>query len=136
MLTTDDCYVRTFPLSMLQAGKSGYITAPTTENNEGWGVFTGTLNGHDWVDLALPSGLKWATCNVGASSPEDYGNYYAWGETSTKSDYSSSTSTTYGKDMSDIGGKDMYDVASKQWDSSWRLPTKTEFEELLDEETI
>ena len=119
---------------MLQAGKSGYITAPTTENNEGWGVtpFTGTLNGYDWVDLGLPSGLKWATCNVGASNPKGYGNYYAWGETTTKSDYSSSTSTTYGKDMSDIGGNASYDVARKEWGSSWRLPKEKEFQELLD----
>ena len=132
-LTTDNAsYVRTFPLSMLQAGKSGYITAPTTENNEGWGVFAGTLNGHDWVDLALPSGLKWAKCNVGASSPEDYGNYYAWGETSTKRDYTYDNSTTAGKKMSDIGGNATYDVARKSWGSSWRLPTKAEFEELLD----
>ena len=134
-LTTDDCYVRTFPLSMLQAGKSGYITAPTADNNEGWEMIIpllGTLNGHDWVNLALPSGLKWATCNVGASSPEGYGNYYAWGETSTKSDYSSSTSTTYGKDMSDIGGNASYDVARKLWGGTWRLPTQAEFDELLD----
>ena len=42
---------------------------------------TGTLNGHDYVDLGLPSGILWATCNLGAEKPEDYGNYYAWGET-------------------------------------------------------
>ena len=41
-----------------------------------------------WVDLGLPSGLLWATRNVGASSPEDYGGYFAWGETTPKSDYS------------------------------------------------
>ena len=137
-LTTDDAhYVRTFPLSMLQVGKSGYITAPTADNNEGWEVipyYIGTLNGHDWVDLELPSGLKWATCNVGASSPEGYGNYYAWGETTTKSSYTEDNSTTYGKEMSDIGGNASYDVARKQWGSSWRLPTKAEFEELLDED--
>ncbi|MBQ8694620.1 MAG: DUF1566 domain-containing protein [Bacteroidaceae bacterium] len=135
-LMTDDYYVCAFPLSMLQAGKSGYITAPTTENNEGWGVtpFTGTLNGHDWVDLGLPSGLKWATCNVGASSPKDYGNYYAWGETTTKSSYTEDNSTTFCKDMSDIGGNATYDVARKQWGSTWRLPTKAEFDELLDED--
>ena len=134
-LTTDALYARTFPLSMLQAGKSGYINLPTEDVYDGWEpTFSGTLNGHDWVDLGLPSGIRWATCNVGASSPEDYGNYYAWGETSTKSDYNSSTSTTYGKKMSDIGGKDTYDVARKQWDGSWRLPTQAEFEELLDED--
>ena len=40
-----------------------------------------THNGYEYVDLGLPSGLKWATCNVGASSPEEYGLYFAWGET-------------------------------------------------------
>ena len=44
-------------------------------------------NGHEYVDLGLPSGLKWATCNVGASSPEEYSDYYAWGEVNTKSEY-------------------------------------------------
>ena len=100
-----------------------------------WGrPTTGTLNGHDWVDLGLPSGLKWATCNVGAESPEGYGNYYAWGETTTKSNYSLSTSSTYDKDMSDIGGNATYDVARKLWGSSWRLPTHAEFDELFDED--
>ncbi|MCI7430492.1 MAG: hypothetical protein MSS84_06410, partial [Bacteroidales bacterium] len=48
-------------------------------------------NGHDYVDLGLPSGTKWATCNVGASTPEEYGNYYAWGETTPKAYYDWST---------------------------------------------
>ena len=43
--------------------------------------------GHEWVDLGLPSGTKWATCNVGASKPEEYGDYFAWGETKPKSTY-------------------------------------------------
>ena len=89
---------------------------------------SGTSNGHDYVDLGLS--VKWATCNVGATSPSDYGDYYAWGETSTKSDYSSSTSKTYGKSMGNIGGNSSYDVARYRWGGSWRLPTKAEFEEL------
>ncbi len=93
---------------------------------------TGTTDGYEYVDLGLPSGTKWATCNVGATSPEEYGGYYAWGETSTKSDYSESTSSTYGKEMSDIGGNARYDVARKQWGSTWRMPTKAEFQELID----
>ncbi|MGM9745408.1 MAG: hypothetical protein ACI30H_00370 [Paludibacteraceae bacterium] len=44
-------------------------------------------NGHEYVDLGLPSGTKWATCNVGATKPEEYGNYYAWGETTPKDYY-------------------------------------------------
>ena len=62
----------------------------------------GVVNGHVWVDLGLPSGTKWATCNVGAASPEDYGHYFAWGETSPKSDYSSSNCPTYGLSISQL----------------------------------
>ena len=132
-LTTDDCYVRAFPLSMLQAGKSGYINLPTVDVYDGWEpTLSGTLNGYAWVDLGLPSGLKWATCNVGASSPEGYGDYYAWGETSTKSDYNENNSTTYGKSMGDISGNSSYDVARKLWGGTWRLPTDSEFQELID----
>ncbi len=100
------------------------------------------INGHDWVDLGLPSGLKWATCNVGAGSPEDYGNYYAWGETTTKSTYSDDNSLTYGLSKSqlqsqgyiDVGGNltPSHDAARANWGGSWRLPTKTDLEELED----
>ncbi len=93
-------------------------------------VAENTINGHAYVDLGLPSGVKWATCNVGASKPEEYGNHYAWGETSTKSSYTENNSVTYGKNFSDIGGNLAYDVARKQWGSTWRLPTKAEFDEL------
>ena len=92
-------------------------------------TFKQEINGHEYVDLGLS--VKWATCNVGASKAEDYGNYYAWGETSTKSDYSSSNSVTYGKSFSDIKGDSRYDAARANWGGSWRLPTKKEYEELL-----
>ena len=91
---------------------------------------SGTINGYEYVDLGLPSGLKWATCNVGASSPEEYGDYYAWGEIETKSEYDESNSKTIGKSMSDISGNSMYDVARAKWGGSWRMPTKAELEEL------
>ena len=58
-----------------------------TENPETPGVSSGIENGHEWVDLGLPSGLKWATCNVGATTPEEYGNYFAWGEVEPKESY-------------------------------------------------
>ncbi len=58
-------------------------------------VFSGgagdTAESHEWVDLGLPSGTLWATCNVGASSPEEYGDYFAWGETEPKTTYFWST---------------------------------------------
>ncbi|MBQ8337179.1 MAG: hypothetical protein IJY44_06585, partial [Bacteroidaceae bacterium] len=70
--------------------------------------------------------------NVGASKPEEYGDYFAWGETSPKSSYTESNSVTYGKSMSDIGGNPTYDAARANWGGDWRLPTKAEFAELLD----
>ena len=91
---------------------------------------TGTENGHEWVDLGLPSGLKWATCNVGAKTPEQCGNYYAWGETKPKEEYELANSLTYGKQMDDISGNAQYDAATANWGGDWRMPTKTEMEEL------
>ncbi len=91
---------------------------------------TGIINGYEWVDLGLS--VKWATCNVGASNPEDSGNYYAWGETTTKEEYTTSNSATYGKTMSDISGDAKYDAATANWGDSWRMPTKDEIKELID----
>ena len=91
---------------------------------------TGTINGHQWVDLGLS--VKWATCNVGASSPSDYGNYYAWGETRTKSEYTGDNSTTFFIKMGDISGDSRYDAARANWGGTWRLPTRMEIQELID----
>ena len=89
------------------------------------------IAGHEYVDLGLPSGLKWATCNVGAEKPEDYGDYFAWGEIETKSEYTESNSLTHGKQMDDISGDVQYDVAAANWGDSWRMPTKDEMIELV-----
>ena len=86
---------------------------------------TGAINGHDYVDLGLS--VKWATCNIGADKPEDYGDYFAWGEAETKSVYNKDNSATYGKTSYTF-----LDAASAQWGSSWRMPTKDEFQELID----
>ncbi|MCD7710302.1 MAG: fimbrillin family protein, partial [Porphyromonadaceae bacterium] len=96
-------------------------------------MVTYNLNFHGAVDLGLPSGVKWATCNVGASSETDYGNYYAFGEISTKSSYSTSNSTWYGKSVTEatIKGNPLYDAATANWGGSWRLPTSTEISELI-----
>jgi hypothetical protein len=87
-------------------------------------------NVHEWVDLGLPSGLKWATCNVGATNSEDCGDYFAWGETSTKSDYSSDNCLAIGKSWGDISGDPSRDAATANWGGSWRMPTEAEFQEL------
>ena len=92
------------------------------------------LNNYEYVDLGLPSGLKWAACNVGASSPEEYGGYYAWGETEEKESYYEEDYLYYNYGIytdigSDISGT-QYDVAHVKWGGDWRMPTMVEQEEL------
>ena len=84
------------------------------------------INGHEYVDLGLPSGLKWATCNVGAIKPEFYGDYYAWGMLEP---YGEVNCTTGNLDE-DISGNPNYDVARSKWGGTWRIPTKKEMDEL------
>ena len=91
---------------------------------------TGTHNGHEWVDLGLS--VKWATCNVGALAPSDYGNHYAWGEVQTKSEYLKRNCTTWEKSMGDIAGDPAHDAARYNWGGRWRLPTEAECRELVD----
>lgn len=91
---------------------------------------SGSIGGYDYVDLGLS--VKWATCNVGASSPSGYGDYYAWGETSTKSEYTEENSRTSGKQPGNICGNSSYDVARYKWGSPWRLPSASEIQELVD----
>ena len=91
---------------------------------------------HVAVDLGLPSGTKWATCNVGASKPEEYGGYYAWGETEEKEVYSQDAYMYYKNGEyvnlgSDISGT-KYDVAHVKWGGNWCMPTKDDIKELLD----
>ncbi len=91
----------------------------------------GDINGHPYVDLGLPSEMLWATCNVGATNPEDYGDYYAWGEKSSKSEYTASNSyTDGGGGVRDFSGNGKFDVARDKWGETWRIPTNTELMEL------
>lgn len=99
-------------------------------------------NGHEYVDLGLPSGTLWATCNVGATTPEGYGDYFAWGETVTKEIYDGSTyfDTNDGgwgfTKYNYLGRKTVLDLeddaAHVNWGGSWRMPTRAEWQELLD----
>lgn len=104
-------------------------------------------NGHEYVDLGLS--VKWATCNVGAQNPEDYGEYYAWGETRPKTIYTwkgyrfrasgdSYPDLKFSKydpdEILDNLKKTVLeladDVANLEWGGNWRMPTKEEIEEL------
>ena len=111
-------------------------------------AFKQEINGHEYVDLGLPSGTLWATCNVGASKPEDYGNYYAWGETAKKRRYnwrtykwcngSYNTLTKYNTDSyyGTVDNKKVLDpeddAAHVNWGGAWRMPTYDEIRELVD----
>ena len=106
-------------------------------------------NGHEYVDLGLPSGTLWATCNVGATEPEEYGDYFAWGETEPKSTYDwgtykycngSLTSLTKYCTDSYYGTVDNKttlelsdDAARANWGGSWRMPTDAELTELREQ---
>ena len=105
---------------------------------------------HEWVDLGLPSGTLWATCNVGANSPEEYGDYFAWGETEPKNIYDFDhykfskgsgkmtkycTNSSYGSngftdDLTELEPED--DAATANWGSDWQMPSKAQIEELID----
>lgn len=108
--------------------------SPDGDNSNGGKKLSGVINGHEAVDLGLS--VKWATCNYGASSAYSTGNYYAWGETTTRSSYYRDTYKYYNprtdRDndlMNSIQGS-KYDVA-KNWGGNWRMPSKSEFEELV-----
>ena len=117
---------------------------------------------HESVDLGLPSGTLWATCNVGANSPEEYGDYFAWGETEPKGDYSWSsykwmtegqanwqyinkytfadnqkTGCWYdGDNFIGDGKKELLpadDAATANWGSDWQMPSSEQCEELMSE---
>ncbi len=88
----------------------------------------GSENKQDYVDLGLPSGTMWACCNLGAENPQDYGYYFAWGETSTKKAYCDSL-YTYTSSATTLPTSN--DVATK-WGGRWRMPTKAEWTELCD----
>ena len=113
------------------------------------------LDGYEYVDLGLPSGTLWATMNVGADYPEDYGYYFAWGEVFSKEYYDwytykysegSSTSLTkyvtestafwgtlFGEVDNIIELEDDDDAAYVKWGTNWRMPTESELIELYDE---
>ena len=121
----------------------------------------GTHNGHEYIDLGLPSGTLWATCNVGADAPEEYGDYFAWGETEPKlayqwSNYKYCNGSGGEDEYSDDGWKKLTkyctdseygdngftdglstllpedDAATANWGDGWCMPSKTQMDELVE----
>lgn len=112
-------------------------------------LHTETVDGHECVDLGLPSGTLWATCNIGADSPYDYGDYYAWGETNPKKEFlwtnykycdgkrytinKYNNDTTFGPvidTLTRLSSED--DVVTRKWGSNWCMPTNSQIRELVD----
>ena len=120
-----------------EGGLTSYITCPNDHHPH-------------LIDLGLPSGTKWSCCNIGATTPEQYGSYYAWGETVEKTEYGAENykyctwedKNGNGKyDLNDgdplfqqigddIAGTD-YDVARVKWGETWKMPTLEQINELL-----
>ena len=122
-------------ISGLSAGNA-VITVTTTDGGKTAEckitvATSSTINGHEFVDLGLS--VKWGTCNVGAESPLEYGDHFAWGETEQKKEYTAETSLTYDVEMPDISGNPEYDVARLKWGGTWRMPDGAEMNELMDE---
>ena len=123
-------------------GATVSVTTKTVDGKDPWEPTSPDENGA--VDLGLS--VKWAAYNVGATKPEEYGNYYAWGEVETKIDYTEgyykfSKADSYGyyeyfspNGLNDISGTN-YDAATVNWGNGWRMPTKLELMELEDKST-
>ena len=122
------------------------------EENDSVVDTNGSLNGHDYVDLGLPSGILWAACNVGADTPEGNGDYFAWGETESKELYDWKsykygiffheryelnkycTDSCYGLNgfVDNLTHLELDDDAARtSWGAGWRMPTIEEWEELF-----
>ena len=120
-------------------GAAVSVTTKTVDGKDPWQPTEPDENGA--VDLGLS--VKWAAWNIGATKPEEYGDYYAWGEIETKVDYTMNSYMHIGEDkygdyeyklpdgLSDISGS-KYDVAAIVWGNEWRMPTKLEMIELID----
>lgn len=108
---------------------------------------SGIVEGHEYVDLQLPSGVRWARCNIGANEPEEFGYYFGWGETEQKPNYTWDTykfsigdslltkynfSNEEGLVDSIFVLQDIDDVARSAWGGGWRMPTSIEYRELID----
>ena len=142
-------HVRAYALRGLEYYYGEDKSFTTEENGGGGGGGGGGWGSHDYVNLGLPSGTLWATCNVGANAPEEYGYYFAWGETQPKDTYDWSTyQFSYGSSSmltkycnnSNCGYNGFTDnltillpeddAATANWGSGWRMPTSEEWQEL------
>lgn len=108
---------------------SASIESPVSDSH------SGIINGHEWIDLGLPSGVKWATCNIGAASYEKEGDRFAWSETASRTEFDHDNDSRhylkYGSDCDQNKVlENIDDAATMNWGEPWRTPTIQEFIEL------
>ena len=112
-----------------------YRAYATNSDDTGYGEIksfrtpSGQLGDHYYVNLGLPSGTMWATCNVGGTNFEDLGNEYAWGETTTKDEYTQNN-YTYSDNPATLPAD--ADAAAVNWGEDWIMPTQEDIQELID----
>lgn len=114
------------PSQPAESSSSGAPASSAADNAIASGPEAGSEAGHDWVNLGLS--VRWATCNLGATSLEQPGLYYAWGELLPKQNYSTDTYKA-SPSLSNVSASE--DAARAVWKGSWRLPTKKEVTELV-----
>ena len=150
LVATSDASVATVSVdkstNTIKVRAVGAGTCDVTVNDSGTGetatVAVTVTNGSDMspgeaIDLGLPSGTLWASCNVGATKPEEYGLYFAWGELEARNNFEWDTYQYYNSNEGwvhigeDIGGTN-YDAARNLWGDEWRIPSSTQFRELID----
>ena len=159
--SSDDSVATVDATGLVTAVKSGTCII-TCRATDGSGVFaecqvnviqdkSGSIDGRYYVDLGLPSGTLWATTNVGANEPEEFGDYFAWGETTTKDNFNKETYTFANDDaltkyceqseygyngftdnLTELLSED--DAATVNWGSDWQIPSHAQFEELVNSE--
>lgn len=131
-------YILLFALTLLSCSSDGIndenVIEPEDEPSQ---VLTTQLNGHEYVDLGLSSGTKWATQNVGAEMPSDYGWYFSWGECTQKLSYIEEyyfdwKYVTLTRNNRNIAGT-QFDAALINWGKGWSMPTRVQCQELISE---
>lgn len=139
-------YLRAYATNSVGTSYSEEVEFLTGNNGGGGGG-----GAHEYVDLGLPSGTLWATCNVGANSPEEYGDYFAWGETQPKTTYDWSTYKYGDYELTKYCNDSYYgyngytdnltvlqpgdDAATANWGNGWCMPTYGQWEELYQNTT-
>lgn len=94
-------------------------------------IYGTKMFGLEFVDLGLPSGLRWANINVGSQAPYDNGSFYAWGETQPRTNQTDGNYILRNMNLGDDIGGTLYDAAQVNWQGPWRMASKTEYEELI-----